>query len=193
MLKQEKNTLKITDKIRNTGAAISALLNLESLPYLQYYKGNDVAAFAVKLLTTAHDLDMEVDWLPKIMFHESGLNPSAVNSSSGATGLIQFMPSTASGFFTTTDALANMSGTDQLDYVYLYYNSAIAQHGAPQSLADAYMLTFYPEALGKSSDYILGGAGTRYAANIAAENPGFDKDGKGYLTVQDVINHTNSW
>lgn len=46
--------------------------------------------------------------------------PDVRNADTGATGLIQFMPSTARGLGTTTDALAGMSATDQLRYVERY-------------------------------------------------------------------------
>ncbi len=47
-------------------------------------------------------------------------SPSVRNGDTGATGLIQFMPSTARGLGTTTDALAGMTATEQLPYVERY-------------------------------------------------------------------------
>lgn len=48
---------------------------------------------------------------------------NTVNRASGATGLIQFMPSTAKQLGTTTDKLAAMTEVDQLDYVAKYFVS----------------------------------------------------------------------
>jgi hypothetical protein len=41
--------------------------------------------------------DSSVDWAEKIAFCESTYNPNAVNPSSGAAGLFQFLPSTWAG------------------------------------------------------------------------------------------------
>lgn len=41
--------------------------------------------------------DQSVDWAEKIAFCESTYNPNAVNASSGAEGLFQFLPSTWQG------------------------------------------------------------------------------------------------
>ena len=54
-----------------------------------------------------------------VMAFESWLDPTTTNSI-GATGLIQFLPSTAKELGTTTDALRKMSAVEQLDYVYGY-------------------------------------------------------------------------
>jgi hypothetical protein len=53
------------------------------------------------------------------MAFETGetFSPSIKNKASGATGLIQFMRSTAKGSGTTTAALAEMTAVDQLDFV----------------------------------------------------------------------------
>ena len=66
------------------------------------------------------ELGINPNWLMAVMEFESGLNPQAVNSVSGATGLIQFLPSTASGLGTSTWSLAMMGGVEQLYYVYKY-------------------------------------------------------------------------
>ena len=60
------------------------------------------------------------------MVFESRLNPQAVNPISGATGLIQFMPSTARGG-TTTAVLKRMSNVQQLDYVLALFTTLQGQ------------------------------------------------------------------
>jgi hypothetical protein len=114
----------------------------------------------------------------KIMNNESGLRTDAVNPHGGATGLIQFMPATAKGLGTTTDALKNMSATEQLDYVEKYY---APYQGQLHSATDLYTVTFYPAALGKPGDYVIGG---NNAGLIARENSIFDIDGDGVITAQ---------
>ena len=50
------------------------------------------------------------------------LIPAVLFALFGATGLIQFLPSTARGLGTTTDALAGMSSVEQLNYVEKYFD-----------------------------------------------------------------------
>jgi hypothetical protein len=71
---------------------------------------------------------------------------------SGATGLIQFMPSTARALGTTTDALARMTPEDQLNYVYKYFEP---YKGKLHTLSDLYMAILWPKAVGKPENYVL--------------------------------------
>jgi hypothetical protein len=111
------------------------------------------------------------------MYWESGstFSPSIQNSI-GATGLIQFIPSTAIGLGTTTTALKNMSAVDQLDYVEKYLK---VYKGKINSYVDTYFAIFFPLAIGKPDDWVLQGTGIS-ASLIARQNPAFDvnKDGK---------------
>lgn len=88
-----------------------------------------------------------------IMAFESGFDPSIRNKTSGATGLIQFMSSTAKKLGTTTDKLAQMSAVQQLDYVYEYLKGYT---GKMNNVQDAYMAVFMPIAVGKSNDFVIG-------------------------------------
>ena len=71
---------------------------------------------------------------------------SSVNRISGATGLIQFMPSTAIGLGTTTAALAAMTAEDQLEYVERYFKP---YRNRLNTLEDLYMAILWPIAVGK--------------------------------------------
>ncbi len=134
--------------------------------------------FLDKLDQVAGRLGVSPDSMLKIMNSESGLRTDAVNPNGGATGLIQFMPSTARGLGTSTDALKRMSAVEQLDYVEKYYKPYAGQlHNA----TDLYTVTFYPAALGKPGDYVIGG---KNAGMIARANPAFDIDGDGAITAQ---------
>jgi tape measure domain-containing protein len=84
-----------------------------------------------KFLQTVANIAQSVGAKPedllKTMLYETGgtLSPSARNSRTSATGLIQFMPATARGLGTNINALAQMSPQDQLVFVqkYLKQNS----------------------------------------------------------------------
>jgi peptidoglycan hydrolase-like protein with peptidoglycan-binding domain len=132
------------------------------------------------LIDTANWIGINPDWLASVMSFESGLNPAAVNQAgSGATGLIQFMPSTATALGTSTTALKQMTFQEQLPYVQRYF----APHrGKLHSLEDTYLAVFYPAFIGESDDTVLGHVGSA----IYDQNSGFDRDGKGYVTKSDI-------
>lgn len=76
--------------------------------------------FKERVIWIAQDLGFDPNWLMDCMAFESGesFSPSVRNGAgSGATGLIQFMPSTARALGTTTDRLAAMTAEDQLNFV----------------------------------------------------------------------------
>ena len=99
------------------------------------------------------------------MAFETGrtFSPSIKNPGSSATGLIQFMASTAIGLNTTVDALAKMSAVEQLDYVARYFEP---YRGRLKTLADTYMAILWPAGVGKPDDHpIFGGGSPAYLAN----------------------------
>jgi len=130
----------------------------------------------------ASNLGVNADDMLKVMTKESGLNPAAVNRYSNATGLIQFMPSTARGLGTTVEELRNMSGVEQLKYVEMYYKRLGIKPG--MDVGDIYILNFYPIAINKPRDYVIASVGSK----IYSQNAGLDVDKNGKITVQDVRN-----
>ncbi len=152
-------------------------------------KGGNKEQFANKVIDIANQLGIYPSWLMIIMNFESGLNWQAVNKMSGATGLIQFMPSTAQGLGTTTAELLNMSNIEQLDFVYKYL---YPYRGKIKSLTDLYLRVFYPLAVGKSNDYILGGQGAT-GKKIAHQNAIFDYNKDGYIQKSEVEKYINAY
>lgn len=148
--------------------------------FAEYVKENR-SQFLDKVETIANKLLIDPNWLMAVMFKESGLNHRAVNSTSGATGLIQFMPSTATGLGTSTTALKNMSNLEQLDWVYKYYRPYISKLN---SYPDLYLATFFPKALGKSDDYVMQ-TSSLSASIIARQNPAIDLNKDGKITVRE--------
>lgn len=111
------------------------------------------------LMDIANKYGFPGEWLVNLIGFETGktYSPSITNSI-GATGLIQFMPSTASGncLKTTTDALRKMTFKQQLVYVdkYLYCNLKphLKSNGkVPDTFTqgDLFMTIFYPVAINK--------------------------------------------
>ena len=142
--------------------------------------------FKAKLEKVASALGVKSNDLMAIFKQESGVNPAAVNSMSGATGLIQFMPATAQRLGTTTDALKQMDGVEQLDYVYKYFKMTGVGSG---SLGDLYMAVFRPKYVGYDDTTVLGQSGAPgFSGKVYAQNAGLDRNRDGTITVADVKN-----
>lgn len=142
--------------------------------------------FTKKLDKVAAGLGVKSSDLLAVMKQESGVKASAVNRTSGATGLIQFMPATARRLGTTTEELAKMDPVQQLDYVYKYFKMTGVGNG---TLGDLYMAVFMPKYVGYPDNFILGGSGLPgFAGKVYAQNAGLDRNRDGTITVADVKN-----
>lgn len=137
-------------------------------------------------------LGVNPDHMKLVMWRESGISASAVNKSSDATGLIQFMPKTARGLWTTVEALRQMSAVEQLKYVEKYYAPYKGQLNSP---ADLYLVTFYPLALQKWDNFIFGSEKSgKYANTVAKQNPGIAKfSGGNKITREWFEKYVNSF
>jgi len=144
--------------------------------YLNKIAESDRSDFEAKLKLISQKLGIDPNWLTVVMNSESGMNPKAVNPTGGATGLIQFMPSTATSLGTTTTALKSMKASQQLDYVYKYF---YPYRGKIKSAYDVYLVTFFPAAVGKPNSYTFETSNLK-ASTIAQQNPAIDlnKDNK---------------
>jgi len=99
-----------------------------------------------KLNQVSGILNVNPDWLYKLIDFESGWNPAAINKKTIAAGLIQFIPSTARelGFKDSIDLIKQLPGiNDQLEYAVKPYLLKYRPFISPQSL---YMAVFYPAA-----------------------------------------------
>lgn len=148
------------------------------------------STFVSRVNYYANLLQIDPNWLMAIMYFESGLKPTAVNQYTNATGLIQFMPSTAQRLGTNVDALRNMSAVEQMDFVYQYFKPYTKKL---TSLTDCYLAVFYPAAIGKPDSYVLGGAGSTSAKTIASQNKIFDIDANNEITKGEIITYFTKW
>ena len=107
--------------------------------------GNVTPAFIAGVEAMAQRLGTQPEYLLAVMSFETGasFSPGVRNGAgSGATGLIQFMPGTASELGTSTDALARMSALDQLQYVERYFNNR-SDPGDLDTLEGVYTTVLY--------------------------------------------------
>lgn len=115
-------------------------------------------------------LRIPVDWLRVVFAIESGNNPRAMNPYTRAVGLIQFMPFVISKWGFTPDTFPRDYNT-QLEYVYKYLQPF--SHKI-KSVTDLYLAVFYPAAIGKKNDFVIGSeVSPARAVAIAKVNPGF--------------------
>ncbi|MBY5524328.1 transglycosylase SLT domain-containing protein [Rhizobium leguminosarum] len=100
-----------------------------------------------RIVQLAGRLGCDPSYLAACMAFETGgtFSPSIQNKLSGATGLIQFMPSTAKALGTSTVELQSMSAVRQVDFVEKYFAPYI---GRLKTLSDVYMAILYPVAVG---------------------------------------------
>lgn len=124
-----------------------------------------------------------------VMNSESGIRADAKNPNGSATGLIQFMESTARGLGTTTAALRQMTPIQQLDYVEKFFvkNKAAAGFGANDKLTagDLYALTFLP-ARAKREELTSSGE------NYYNSNRGLDTNKDGKITKSELAQRVRS-
>lgn len=112
-----------------------------------------------------------------LMRSESSINPQAVNPTTGATGLIQFMPRTARSLGTTTEELRGMTAAQQMKYVEKYFDSVRLPSGA--SAGKLYAYVFLP---GRANRDVL----TQQGENFYEANRGLDMDRDGKITIADL-------
>jgi hypothetical protein len=96
------------------------------------------------------ELGMKPEDLLAVMVSESGINPGAGNKSSGASGLIQFMPGilAGTGFKGSPSDFRETSGENQLPYIKKLIEGNMKYNGGPfTSAAQYYVANLWPVAL----------------------------------------------
>jgi hypothetical protein len=147
--------------------------------YIEKIAAADREPFRKKLIDISQKLKVQPNWLTIVMNSESGMNPKAVNSINGASGLIQFVKSTAIGLGTTVEAIRKMSASQQLDYVYKYYKPFIGKLNSPY---DIYLVTFFPIALGKPDNWVFQSKNLS-SSYVANQNKAIDLNKDGEITI----------
>jgi hypothetical protein len=148
----------------------ASLYNLIHARIRKGYKYNGYPVYnlslsdAIKFESLAIKYGFPPQWLANLVNFESGgtFNP-AIKNSIGATGLIQFLPSTLSGLGVTMAQLSAMNFATQLSYVDRYLSKFFNGTGVARGIydkkkakvtprfsqTDLFMMVFYPDAVGK--------------------------------------------
>lgn len=122
-------------------------------------------AFISKVQQVATAINANYIDLLACMANETGatFDPGIVNGI-GATGLIQFMPTTAIGLGTSTAVLKTLSRVDQLDWVLKFFQYMRLNAKAPTpKLQDLYLCIYWPAAVGKPDNYVVNPIGSKQA------------------------------
>ena len=119
----------------------------------KYQKSSEIAEDIVSL---GNDLGVDPMFVADLIYFESKFDPAAKNlAGSGATGLIQFMPSRAKELGTTIEELAKMTAKEQMKYVKKYFSADNLGAGNLKKLRDNptrqnfNMAVFYPKGIGQ--------------------------------------------
>ncbi len=159
------------------------------IPDIAWGKHVDIH-FKMKVIEICEELEINPDYLMACMAFETGrtFRADKKNPLSSATGLIQFMETTAKKLGTTTLALSQMTEVEQLDYVKQYF---ISSKGKLKTLEDVYMKILWPNAVGKEEDSIVfdryGKTDEEYLANAGLD---LNKDNK--ITKKEISSKVRS-
>lgn len=148
-------------------------------------------AFRVKVREIAGRLSTDPNWLMAVMGFETGytFSPASRNPGSTATGLIQFLESSARSLGTSTAQLARMSAVQQLDYVEAYYKP---YSGRIRNLGDAYLAVLWPAAVGRPDSYVMWERDNGPYQREYAANSGLDVNRNGVITRGEAVASANS-
>lgn len=128
------------------------------------------------------------DWLMIVIWAESQFKTDAKNPKSTATGLIQFIESTAKSIGTTTAELRQMNHVQQLKYVRLYLISQIKAKGVPSDGYQLYLLVHYPVAVNRPDSTVV----YRSPSDAYNGNNGLDYNKDGTVTIAEIKTFLNS-
>jgi len=182
----------------STGTSIITPVTYSRNAQVAYDKAEkENPGFKDKVKSVAKSIGAAEMDLVKIMFIESAgtLNPGIKNSI-GCVGLIQFCPNKGGGSTKTIgkktyqlSQLQTMNRIQQMDVVQEYFQ-ALGYNGSKSlSLTNMYLSTFYPVAVGKPGNFIIGSevSNPNYKFTVATQNPGIAADSTTFISGKKVI------
>ena len=145
------------------------------------------AAFVAQVNEMSVRLQVKPEWLMIVMCFETGgtFRANIRNRYSGATGLIQFIPTTATRLGTSVSRLGRMDAVEQLQFVECYFTPYA---GKMHNAYDCYIVVFAPAFLGKPESQILYRANGKTALDRRRYryNRILDTNRDGLITIADV-------
>jgi len=151
------------------------------------WSGRVTPHFRAGVVRVSDRLGIDPNDLMACMAFETGrtFSPSEPNGAgSGAVGLIQFMPSTATALGTSTEALAAMGALAQLAYVEAYFKP---YKGRLKNLGDVYMAILWPGGIGRPDDWVMFRRDDPKAPRLYIQNAGLDYNHDGAITRGEAV------
>jgi hypothetical protein len=171
-------SLPATSSVERVAEMQSLYLLEKASPHL-----SSPRAFGQRVQQIAAQLNIPPAWMMAVMYAESGFDAGVHNhKGSGAVGLIQIMPRTATELGYRAEEIARMNPVEQLEVVHRYFQQVRDRYGEYQSLTDLYLGVLYPKARRQDPCFTL------YARPSAAYrmNAGLDENRDGRVTVSDI-------
>ena len=150
--------------------------------------GSEIAMqFKKKVIEVSKNLGVAPDYIMACIALETGeqFDPKIKNPKSTATGLIQFMESTARALGTTTAELSKMSHVRQMDYVEQYFVMTARNVKVPTnqwSLSDLYFAIFTPSLIKMPA----GSAIYKKGQKAYEDNLFHDRDKNGAISKEEI-------
>jgi len=150
---------------------LTRLKMLDKFSYEDRHKAREIA----------DSLKIKTCWLYQIIYIESRGNTKAINPLSGASGLIGFLPSTATKLGSNITDVRSMNTSKQLDLVNKYLKLA-AGGKQLRSLLDLYLTIFSPRSINMKESYVIG---NKYS-KVYNQNKTLDVNNDSTITIKDV-------
>jgi len=157
-------------------------MELYDLAWSERITGPDRDEFLQKVIDKSNERNINPNWAMDIMRNESGFSATITNGI-GCTGLIQFCKDNIAKYVYTTSSTNRVR---QLDGVFQYWDDVAKIYpGTYDNVESMYMATFFPAFvpfMDYPDDTVIQGYG--FSAQILAQqNPGFDLNKNGQITV----------
>ena len=118
-----------------------------------------------------------------VIFKESSYNPQAINKTSGASGLFQFMPDTAKSLGYTTAQIRAMTPSEQLKV----YGEYMAQNKFNENTMPLALLQAAPSKLSNWDKMTGDSVIYKKGSKAWKSNPGWRSDKNGDITVESLM------
>lgn len=138
--------------------------------------------FLCKLVEMSARHGWDPNGIALVISEESAFNPAAKNPYSSASGLIQFIDSTATSMGTTTAAIRAMSAEEQLPLIERFFATSLRGQ-IPQHIEDYFLAVLgKPNLIGAPDNATVFAKGSSGYSG----NPQIDLDNNGVITVGDA-------
>ena len=170
------NIINLSNQLNMDAASIAAI---RDHAFMQGIDSVDV--YVYYLVMTANAMHVKVTDVDYIILKESSRDKTAVNSKSNASGLKQFVTSTAAEYGLTVDSIRQMGYKQQFELIIAYWQRVSKTYNTNLgNVADLYLATFQPKWLILDGNAAL----SQYAYN---QNYTLDTNLDGKLTKAEFL------